>query len=603
MSWLCGCGFAAISDVENGNGTPDPENLLIGAKALALSKLTYTSDCEEGDKLKKSLAARDVKDWFVQLYDNDDLPNCILTKMVGSSIVESDNGTRAITGVLNNITDKLSGETLVVSFRGTSCTAESLANLNSFRPTSFVTKLGNEIGSTGRGIMKAYKKLAYTDFTLKNTDNGTICKTSPTRKHICLLEYVATNAQFFSNGVLICGHSLGGGMAQLLAAELNADYPKLFPIRLVTFGSPRGFDYYTATRIHRNPYTLILRFVNEGDFVATIGGQGFLSTFGYNVLGVIGLFVRLPSVRIPDYDLCKDEEDEERANQMQLIDIDEDADEGETKQEGDDSLRSIVSSRAGVGVRGDESDDDAMFSRMIAASMKVQHSQSMKANLYNLAHSGTTRKTSDTANNQIMQRQMLLKAVRQSIRQIDAQTVEKNCPTKSGKETQTISFYHYGTTIYLPGGNGSGSGSGSGESDHNRESAGWMDRDITQTDDFDWCPMPRGTTVTEGAALYSFLCSGINQHLLDSDHGYFDRLCSSQSFKHAVTTLSEGFEEFASRGAGGDCPSGSVGSVGSVGSSGISSSGSSTVLSTKQSFRELSLCFEEARLGKDVSRI
>ena len=72
------------------------------------------------------------------------------------------------------------------------------------------------------------------------------------------------NASFYMligkkhNGLIISGHSLGGAMATLLAAELWTDCQRSsnnFPfhnLHVTTFGAPRVFDDSTARHMFSN---------------------------------------------------------------------------------------------------------------------------------------------------------------------------------------------------------------------------------------------------------------------------------------------------------------------------------------------------------------
>ncbi len=72
------------------------------------------------------------------------------------------------------------------------------------------------------------------------------------------------------NGLIISGHSLGGAMATLLAAELWTDYQRSssnFPfhnLHITTFGAPRVFDDSTARDMFSNfkPGMLALYYIH-----------------------------------------------------------------------------------------------------------------------------------------------------------------------------------------------------------------------------------------------------------------------------------------------------------------------------------------------------
>jgi len=72
------------------------------------------------------------------------------------------------------------------------------------------------------GFFEAYKNI-------RDTDEG-------------LIQYLLKRAkQEEPHAVVVTGHSLGGAMANCLAAELVLEYASEIDVALVTFGSPRVF--------------------------------------------------------------------------------------------------------------------------------------------------------------------------------------------------------------------------------------------------------------------------------------------------------------------------------------------------------------------------
>ncbi len=89
-----------------------------------------------------------------------------------------------------------------------------------------------------------------------------------------LMDVVLRNMDYADNGLIICGHSLGGAVSTLFYAELLHDYPELVEkyknkIHVVTFGSPRAVDLRLADKLDQSPVTH-LRFVNDNDIITAV---------------------------------------------------------------------------------------------------------------------------------------------------------------------------------------------------------------------------------------------------------------------------------------------------------------------------------------------
>ena len=104
--------------------------------------------------------------------------------------------------------------------------------------------------------------------------------------------------QHDSRGLLVCGHSLGGSMASLLAVEMYTEFLGSFPIHLVTFGGVRVFERSVAASLPVKDAKLLqfrhLRFVNQGDIIPAML-KDFLYHTGnkqtYNIILYICIYI------------------------------------------------------------------------------------------------------------------------------------------------------------------------------------------------------------------------------------------------------------------------------------------------------------------------
>jgi hypothetical protein len=85
------------------------------------------------------------------------------------------------------------------------------------------------------------------------------------------------------SGVVVTGHSLGGALASLFAADAVSRYPKVYSkktMKVVTFGEPRVFATKAADGLHGA--VTKLRVINRGDLLASVPpAKSGLKHFGH----------------------------------------------------------------------------------------------------------------------------------------------------------------------------------------------------------------------------------------------------------------------------------------------------------------------------------
>lgn len=156
-----------------------------------------------------------------------------------------------------------------VCFRGSASVFDFHRDLQSVQPALLYSSQGRVLGECGRGFLQMHSELLKPQF-FREGDGA-----PHTRR---LLETVLRNVGSAENGLLICGHSLGGAVSTLFYAELLADHPEIVErycpgdkcskgsIKIVTFGAPRAVDLRLADRLDNSP-AQHLRFVNDNDVI------------------------------------------------------------------------------------------------------------------------------------------------------------------------------------------------------------------------------------------------------------------------------------------------------------------------------------------------
>ncbi len=184
---------------------------------------------------------------------------------------------QCITGVIN-LSESADTENLVpfIVFRGSVSAADWWRDLKSVKTTEYVSRNGKKSnGLVGSGFAEMVSELKK-EYTLYNRGDAKII----THGHklfmnkvrgINLMDEVLRLVHKYDNGLLITGHSLGGGCSNIFLLEMMLDHMDLIEkykekIRVVTFGAPRAVDTEVARDFERLPITF-LRFVNNDDLV------------------------------------------------------------------------------------------------------------------------------------------------------------------------------------------------------------------------------------------------------------------------------------------------------------------------------------------------
>lgn len=254
------------------NGFPDDEiyseSLNISSDDIYLSYLCLNicrfSYCTGDDNPKEvdigktwieKIQIDEYKSWFSPagiLEDTvaDDLLDKVLDAEAQKKVDALTNGALAVSGVISNISSTITKPTLVVCFRGTKGLSDAYADLNIALDKEFISSKGTNIGIVAKGVLEQYE-------CIKNTQNG-------------LIPYLIEKYnQLEEKTIIICGHSLGGAMATLLAVELVVDYP-FVNVVIVTFGAARVLSESLAKTLPTK-VKKYLRFLNDTDAVPVMG--------------------------------------------------------------------------------------------------------------------------------------------------------------------------------------------------------------------------------------------------------------------------------------------------------------------------------------------
>lgn len=133
----------------------------------------------------------------------------------------------------------VSNEHAVVAWRGTASMADGMTDLTGVQWSTNAIQLN---GKAHLGFINAYRKIIATDE----------------------LDKAITSMNGYVSGkpLFICGHSLGGALALIHAAEHRADKPQLY-----TYGMPRVFD---RTAIAQLADVVHYRHINNNDLVTAV---------------------------------------------------------------------------------------------------------------------------------------------------------------------------------------------------------------------------------------------------------------------------------------------------------------------------------------------
>ena len=244
-------GIDAINRVFDSDSTLEEDDSLVAMKALCLCQLSYfTSVKEENLKLEQKWISK----LGIENYRYWHSPSRSYNKTIGAV---------AISGVISNLCQKNFRPTPFICFRGTWDVSDIEADVASRNISEFVTKKGVPIGRAGHGFISHYLSLRELKYNPDSDED--------------MIDYILAECNKHDNGLLICGHSLGGAMASLLASELGKDY-SLRGIEIVTFGCPRVFEPSVARIIAKLPQLWTehqktfrtLRFVNHGDLIPSV---------------------------------------------------------------------------------------------------------------------------------------------------------------------------------------------------------------------------------------------------------------------------------------------------------------------------------------------
>ena len=158
--------------------------MLLAAKMGCLCQLSYKNtslSAENKEHEEKCIAAMHIVDYKIW----DDITGEGANRSIDS---------QAITGVLQNLSDRYPNPTPFVCFRGTKSLSDMMHDLASLVTVPLTTIKGNTVGTTGLGFdlkLTAFKKLG-------------------------LFEHVMDQVNRYQSGLFVTGHSLGTSISLFL---------------------------------------------------------------------------------------------------------------------------------------------------------------------------------------------------------------------------------------------------------------------------------------------------------------------------------------------------------------------------------------------------
>lgn len=159
------------------------------------------------------------------------------------------------------------GGACYLSFKGTSDAGDARRDLQSLRTTDCVTEDGASFGRCGAGFFTVIRGLREPD--VDGRSRGEIIE----RVHAWAEDDTCTG------GLVVTGHSLGGALADVFAANYHARFGDVLDI--VTFAGPRSFADDTADTLEALFGGRKLRIVRRGDGVPNTPQEGLgFSHFG-----------------------------------------------------------------------------------------------------------------------------------------------------------------------------------------------------------------------------------------------------------------------------------------------------------------------------------
>lgn len=270
-------GGSSVLTNEAGKSEPATVDIILAMKALGLCKLAQNISANSPSHAE--LEQRWIQALRIENYNSWILPEDLVKSSESWSqkgYCPLDGGVEAISGIILDISEAVVGPLPFVCFRSMQSVEEFLnaiqrneATLGESSKDGFIAKNSN-----------LNNLVTQTRSTSAAGVNG---NATQSRKLVSLFDQALKRGQDHANGLLICGHSIGGAMASLFAAEIYANYGDCFRLQVVTFGCPKVLDSSVAHRINSFPYKQ-LSFLNCDDLVACMGPSGESQSTGTKVV-------------------------------------------------------------------------------------------------------------------------------------------------------------------------------------------------------------------------------------------------------------------------------------------------------------------------------
>lgn len=283
-------------------GIPNEDELLLGIKALGLCTLTYNNRVLMCQKLihnaaKGTVFRKTLSDELIDKIHTFCKDEVELSWIRAANIIEEEytlwNDTwkrpiqeeylesQCMTGVID-MSPTPDQQDLVpfVAFRGSVSAMDWLRDAKSAIAIPYHTrKRTPTTAMVGKGFAEMLAELMKEKTItkelgdIKSLSHGHSVLTT-LASAVNLLDEVERLVKKYDNGLIITGHSLGGGCANIFLLEFMTDYRALIDqykekIRMVIFGSPRAVDTETSRAFDRLPITF-LRFVNNDDLITDL---------------------------------------------------------------------------------------------------------------------------------------------------------------------------------------------------------------------------------------------------------------------------------------------------------------------------------------------